>query len=360
MTHPALSISQLSKTYEGQQNSVLKDISLDVNEGEILALTGESGCGKTTLLRAIAGFEPIQQGSIHIGGREVAGNGKPVKPEDRSVGLVFQDLALFPHMTVRKNIGYGLRKVSSEDREARIREVLQLTDLQDYTDRYPHELSGGQKQRVALARALVVKPKLLLMDEPFSNLDEILRVKVRHEIRNILEKSKMTTVIVTHDSQDAFNLADSIAILKEGQIVQSGSPKEIYNQPVDPYVARFFGEISIVKGTKNGKMVTTAFGSLPIEIESSEMLLGLRPGILTVSDDHSKLKGVVSQVRFLGEFYEYLVTADSSGEHIHIRSAQDQYTVGDTVYFEADTDRIGLFQQDLYSVMYCVRHFVAQ
>lgn len=345
MTQKALSVKQLSKTYEGQQKPVLQDICLEVGEGEILALTGESGCGKTTLLRTIAGFEQIQEGTIAITGREVAGNGGFVKPESRGVGLVFQDLALFPHMTVRKNIGYGLNKIEKDEKEKRINEVLQLTDLHSFTDRYPHELSGGQKQRVALARALAVKPRLLLMDEPFSNLDEILRVKVRHEIRNILRKSRMTTIIVTHDSQDAFTLADSIAILKDGKVVQNGTSAHLYNEPVSPYVARFFGEISLIRGEAQRDSVKTAFGSVSVKVDRKEVLLGLRPGILSVTTDENQLSGTVVIARFLGEFYEYIVTGDNLEDHIHIRTAENRYNTGDTIYFSADAERIRVFNR---------------
>lgn len=339
----ALSVENLSKTFEGQKEPVLKDVSLLVEQGEILALTGESGCGKTTLLRTIAGFEPIQQGGISILDQLVSDSDKVVKPENRSVGLVFQDLALFPHMTIKKNIAYGLNRLSAEEKKQRITEVLELTGLSDYTDRYPHELSGGQKQRVALARALAVKPKLLLMDEPFSNLDEILRVKVRHEIKAILEKSEITTIIVTHDSHDAFNLADKIAILRNGEIIQYGTPKELYDQPVDPYVARFFGEISIISGAKQGEEIATAFGNIPLAVQKEHLTIGLRPGAIAVNSTDTLLKGTVTNVRFLGEFYEYIVSSKTSNEHIHIRSFNEQFQEGENISFSVAPDKIRLF-----------------
>ncbi|MEL6562259.1 MAG: ABC transporter ATP-binding protein [Bacteroidota bacterium] len=339
----ALSVENLSKTFEGQKEPVLKDVSLHVEQGEILALTGESGCGKTTLLRSIAGFEPIQKGGISILDQLVSDSDKVVKPENRSVGLVFQDLALFPHMTIKKNIAYGLNRLSADEKKQRITEVLELTGLSDYTDRYPHELSGGQKQRVALARALAVKPKLLLMDEPFSNLDEILRVKVRHEIKAILEKSEITTIIVTHDSQDAFNLADKIAILKGGEIIQYGTPKELYDQPANPYVARFFGEISIISGKKQGDEIATAFGNIPMTVQKERLTIGLRPGAIVMNADDNFLKGTVSNVRFLGEFYEYIVSSKTSDEHIHIRSFNEQFQEGEDISFSVEPGKIRLF-----------------
>lgn len=339
----ALSINGLSKTFEDQSKPVLTNVSLEVKQGDILALTGESGCGKTTLLRTIAGFEAIQKGTISILDHQVSSAKHIEKPENRSVGLVFQDLALFPHMTIKKNIGYGLNKLSSDEKERRIEEVLELTGLKEYIHRFPHELSGGQKQRVALARALAVKPKLLLMDEPFSNLDEILRVKVRHEIKSILEKSEITTIIVTHDSQDAFNMADRIAILKDGNIIQAGSPKELYDHPANPYVARFFGEISMVAGNKSKHGISTGFGNIPKAIETETVLVGLRPRALTVTSNKNDLQGIVSRVRFLGEFYEYTIKADTSDEHIHIRSFNERYHKGDTICFSVDINQVKLF-----------------
>ena len=198
---------------------------------------------KTTLLRSIAGFEPIQNGEISINDEIVSSRSKLTPAEGkRGVSLVFQDLALFPHMSVEKNIAFGLNKLPKAEQQSRIQEVLELTELTSYAQRYPHELSGGQQQRVALARAIAVKPKVLLMDEPFSNLDELLKVRVRSEIKAIIKKTGITTVLVSHDAQDSFEIADRIAILKGGVLQQVDTSLEIYTKPANPYVGRFFGE----------------------------------------------------------------------------------------------------------------------
>ena len=334
---PALEISQLTKTYPNATKPALDQVNLQVEKGEVLALTGESGCGKTTLLRSIAGFESVQSGNIRILGEEVA----DTKPEQRNVGLVFQDLALFPHMTVEKNIAYGLKKLDKAARKARIEEVLQLTGLSEYTNRYPHELSGGQKQRVALARALAVKPKILLLDEPLSNLDELLRVKVRQEILSILRSSGITTILVTHDAQDAFNMADRIAILKKGELIQVGTPENLFLQPVSPYVARFFGEISLLHGTQTPEGLKTSFGLLAYASDDSEVLLGLRPNAVQPTDTTGPLSGIVTQITFMGAFYEYILQAGHKDtEHLHLFRKQRDYEVGDEVYFTVSSEQV--------------------
>ena len=337
---PALELNQLSKTYRNAPKPALNGISLQVETGEVLALTGESGCGKTTLLRAIAGFESVDAGTIYISGEEVA----HVRPEQRNVGLVFQDLALFPHMTVEKNLAYGLQKLDQPARENRINEVLALTGLNDYTKRYPHELSGGQKQRVALARALAVKPRILLLDEPFSNLDELLRVKVRQEILSILRTSGITTILVTHDAQDAFNMADRIAILKDGELIQVGTPESLFMQPVSPYVARFFGEISILRGIKAEKGIRTDFGIFEYTSAWEEALLGIRPGAIDATSKKGSLYGIVTQSRFMGAFYEYILQAeDNNLEHLHLYSKRKEFQIGERVYFTVAPEQIILF-----------------
>ncbi len=339
----ALSIRDLNKKFEGAKDFVLKGISLEVNSGEILALTGESGCGKTTLLRTIAGFENIQGGSISILNETMSNSTKTVKPEARNVGLVFQDLALFPHMTVSKNIAYGISKLSNTERKVRTDEVMELTNLTGLEKRYPHELSGGQKQRVALARALVAKPKILLMDEPFSNLDEILRVKVRHEIKGILSKSGITTIMVTHDSQDAFSMADKIAILKNGKMIQIGNPIELYNQPQNPYVARFFGEISIISGVKKEGGIQTKFGLIQLKAAKNTIKIGIRPEAVSITTDEEKLKGKVNSIQYLGAHFEYQVAAEDGGEHIHLRSQHKLYEISDVIHFDLGIDRLIVF-----------------
>ena len=208
-----------------------------VENGTITALVGESGCGKTTLLRAIAGLEIPAKGCIAIDDRKVCDEELFIPPERRNIGLVFQDYALFPHLTVRKNVEFGLRKLKPRDREDRLLHMTELTGLSPYLDRYPHELSGGQQQRVALTRALVCKPQVLLLDEPFSNMDEPLKVKLRSEVKQLLKETHTTTIMVSHDIRDAFDIADRIVILKNGTIEQTGTRRELEEKPVNNYVS---------------------------------------------------------------------------------------------------------------------------
>ena len=227
---------------------VLQDIGLQVNEGDICCLLGPSGCGKTTLLQAIAGFTPLVAGQIELDDNCIAQPGAGVAPEARGIGMVFQDYALFPHLTVRENIGFGLKAFGRSERETRIREALDLVKMDALADRYPHELSGGQQQRVALARALAPKPRLLLMDEPFSNLDTELRRTLSREVRHILKTAGITAIMVTHDRDEAFVVSDRLGIMDQGRLLQWGTPAVVYHQPATPLVASFVGEGNWIEG----------------------------------------------------------------------------------------------------------------
>jgi len=222
-------------------------LSLEVAAGEILALLGPSGCGKTTTLRLIAGFETPDAGTVEIRGRRMAGDGAAVPPEARGVGIVFQDYALFPHLTVGDNVGFGLGRFERAARARRVAEVLELVGLAALRDRYPHELSGGEQQRVALARALAPVPALILLDEPFSNLDADLRAVMREEIQKILRLTATTAVFVTHDQQEAFTVADRVGVLHAGHLEQVDVPYEIYHHPATRFVAEFVGEADFLR-----------------------------------------------------------------------------------------------------------------
>lgn len=221
-----IKIKDLTFYYPGNKKPSLKDISLDIGEGEIVSIFGESGSGKSTLLRLLAGLEDKGSGIIEIGDRRVLGPGDFVHPEKRGVGMVFQDYALFPNMSVEKNVAFGLNRYSNEDRKKRVKEMLELVNLEDYAKKYPHELSGGQQQRVALARALAPAPGCLLLDEPFSNLDTDLQERIRGELKEILIKARVTTVFVTHDRADVRALADKVVVLSEGLLVKQGTVEE--------------------------------------------------------------------------------------------------------------------------------------
>ncbi|WP_298817669.1 ABC transporter ATP-binding protein [Chloroflexus sp.] len=257
----ALTIQRLSRRY-GSLIAV-RDVNLELEAGKFMALLGPSGCGKTTLLRLIAGFEQPDNGVIMIGGRTVVGPcGAGIPPEQRRVGMVFQDYALFPHLSVAQNVAYGLPR--SPDREARVQELLTLVGLADAGRRMPHELSGGQQQRVALARALAPRPALILLDEPFSNLDAGLRLAVRNEVRQILRREGATALFVTHDQEEALSIADLVGVMIGGQIVQVAPPRELYERPATRAVAAFVGETNFVPAEAHGSVAQSPLGPLPL------------------------------------------------------------------------------------------------
>ena len=272
-------LSGVSRSY-GPVRAV-KDLDLEVRRGEILALLGPSGCGKTTTLRLIAGFEAPDSGTVEVGGRTVAGPQANVPPEKRRVGMVFQDYALFPHLSVEQNVAYGLP--SGKKRNGRVEEVLALTHLEGLGDRMPHELSGGQQQRVALARALAPEPAVVLLDEPFSNLDASLRVRVRSEMREILRDAGATAVFVTHDQEEALSLADEVAIMMRGTVVQSAPPETLYHRPATREVASFVGEANFLPGTAHNDQVSCVLGDIPIVGNGEgEVEVMLRPEALVL------------------------------------------------------------------------------
>jgi iron(III) transport system ATP-binding protein len=259
----------------------VNDLDLEVRRGEILALLGPSGCGKTTTLRLIAGFESPDSGTVEVGGRTVTGPGTNVPPEKRRVGMVFQDYALFPHLSIEQNVAYGLP--GGKKRKGRVEEVLALAHLEGLGDRMPHELSGGQQQRVALARALAPEPAVVLLDEPFSNLDASLRARVRSEMREILRDAGATAVFVTHDQEEALSLADEVAVMMRGTIVQTAPPEKLYHRPATREVAGFVGDANFLPGTVEDGHVRCELGTIPIVGNGhGEVEVMLRPEALVL------------------------------------------------------------------------------
>lgn len=248
-----LKINHLAKSFDGEP--VLRDVSFELEQDELVAVLGASGSGKTTLLRLIAGFEMPSGGEIFLDSSLIATPNQIVPAEKRKIGIVPQDGALFPHLSVRENIAFGI--TNQKDKDARVKQLLALIELEDYADRKPHELSGGQAQRVALARALAPRPRLVLLDEPFSALDADLRVRLRLDVKRVIRKEGVSAILVTHDQEEALSLADRVAVLRDGEIVQIGTPTEIYNSPADVGIATFLGDSVLVDGfIENGKVVT--------------------------------------------------------------------------------------------------------
>ena len=253
----------VAKAFGGTE--AVREVSLDIPRGELFTVLGPSGCGKTTLLRLVAGFERPSAGEVRVGDRLVAGEGTWVPAERRRIGMVFQEYALFPHLTVERNIAFGLSRRErrrGDGAAPRARTALELVGLQHKAGRLPHELSGGERQRVALARALAPQPELVLLDEPFSGLDATLRADLRREVELILREAEATAVLVTHDQEEALSLADRLAVMRAGRIVQTGAPEDVYARPVDRWAAGFLGEVNVVSGVpRGGRAVETWLGS---------------------------------------------------------------------------------------------------
>jgi iron(III) transport system ATP-binding protein len=260
---PLIVLDRVSKTYQPGGPPAVNALSLSVEEGEIVALLGPSGCGKTTTLRLIIGFEAPDAGRIEIAGRVVADGRQLVPPEARGIGMVFQDYALFPHLTVVQNIAFGIKKLPAEERTRRTQRALRITEMEDLAGRYPHELSGGQQQRVALARAMAPGYEVVLLDEPLSNLDADLRAQLRGQVRRVLKKTHKTAILVTHDQDEAFQIADRVGVLNKGRLEQVGRPEEIYQIPATRFVADFVGAADFIPGTVLGEGIQTVLGLFP-------------------------------------------------------------------------------------------------
>lgn len=311
-------------------DSVLKGASLAINTGEVISLLGPSGCGKTTLLRSIAGLTRLDSGTVKLGDKMVSGPGIHMPPELRQVGMVFQDGALFPHLTVLQNIEFGLRR--HPEATTRACEVLELTSMSEYADRLPGTLSGGQQQRIALARALAPKPSVLLLDEPFSALDAGLRVQLRRDVREILREVDITSIVVTHDQDEAFSLGDRVAVMNKGRVGQVGTPNELYQTPVSPWVARFVGEANEFVGQVTDHRVTTIIGDVPFVCASdaamgaTEVRVAVRPEQLAVAPGGA---GTIESVEYFGHDARYEVAIADQRVGVRVHSAE--FAIGDRV-----------------------------
>ncbi len=283
MTAPVVELSDVGKRFGDVP--ALSGVSFTVSEGEIMSLLGPSGCGKTTVLRVIAGFEMPDQGEVTLGGTVVSGGGVQVAPERRRVGMLFQEYALFPHMTVEENVGFGLNRLSPEDRRVMLQRAMELVRLDGLEARYPHELSGGQQQRVALARTLAPQPVVVLLDEPFSNIDANLRTRMRVRVESILRDGGISAVFVTHDREEAFAIADRVAVMHEGRIEQIDTPQVVYHSPSSPEVARISGSANFIDGAIESGWAATEVGRLQWTSPDDRVQEGSSVWILAHPDD---------------------------------------------------------------------------
>lgn len=333
----AVDCSNLDKRFGDVQ--AVRSVSFSITGGQFMALLGPSGCGKTTVLRIIAGLEMPDAGTIAIHGRMVTGGAHFVPVHQRRVGMVFQDYALFPHMTIEQNIAYGLSQ--RNDKRARVNEMLALVGLGGLNQRYPHELSGGQQQRVALARALAPQPDILLLDEPFSNLDVALRIQVREDVQRILHEAGVTTILVTHDQDEATSLADQIALMFEGSIVQCGAPHELYEQPVSRRAAQFLGEANVLQGYAQGDSAKTALGSVPVRHPyHGDVDVLVRPERLVLKDVPQGTPARVKRCMYYGTHQDVWVELADSIQ-LKVRSSADAvWRIGDQVFVAIDGEAL--------------------
>jgi iron(III) transport system ATP-binding protein len=351
-----LKVSQVDVRYVGQSRSAVHGVSLQLQAGQIGVLIGPSGCGKTSLLRAIAGLEDLHAGQIELSNRVVSRQGFTEAPEKRRMGMVFQDYALFPHLTVSENIAFGIQGLQQSSQVKRIQEVLDLVGLSEVKLRYPHELSGGQQQRVALARALAPKPELLLLDEPFSNLDVDLRERLAVEIRAILKAANATALFVTHDQMEAFAIGDVIGVMQEGQLAQWADAYHLYHRPASRFVAEFIGHGVFIPGVRqsvNGRLeVNTVLGLLTDDHDPNEV--GLQDGSTCdvllraddiVHDDHASVKAEIVRKAFRGSEFLYTLRLQSGAIVLaHVPSHHDHH-LGEWIGIRAEVDHVVTFNQ---------------
>ncbi len=344
---------------------IVNGLSFDLQQGEIGCFLGYSGCGKTTALRALAGLEQSRGGTIVLNDQyltdKTAGNAFTVAPAKRGMGMVFQDYALFGHLSVAKNIAFGLNKWSAADKKARVAEMLSLVELTEHADKRPNELSGGQQQRVALARALAPKPKLLLLDEPFSNLDVVLRESLAMNVRDILKRTNTTAILVTHDQNEAFALADKVGVMDKGKLVQWATPSELYHEPINPFVAEFVGEGAMIDGIIKEGRVETALGDIYRRMEvhdesgqpqyckydypnGTPIKVLVRPDDIIHDDDSTQTALVIGRV-FRGANYLYRLQLDDGQTVLSLVASHHNHEIGSQIGILPILEHIVVFDE---------------
>lgn len=339
---PMLMIAGASRRFSDE--FTLGPLDLAIAPNEIIYLVGHSGCGKSSLLRLIAGLDTVEGGSIRLNGIELAGPTTFVEPEQRQIGFVFQDYALFPHLTVEENILFGLRRLPRPEAQSRVADMLALTGLSILGKRYPHMLSGGEQQRVALARALAPKPAVLLMDEPFSNLDRDLRDRIRQDTTELLRKTGTTAIIVTHDPEEALSGGDRVVLMKNGLIVQSGPGRELHNQPVDRYAAEFFCSFNKVPAIYRNGHLETVLGRFPCRLDladGSRAVAFIRPQAISPSRGKTAIAGKIVNRSFRGEIEQVELAVDGVDTSLVMRTTQP--TDGDIISVVIDPNRVLAF-----------------
>ncbi|MDR5658745.1 ABC transporter ATP-binding protein [Serpentinicella sp. ANB-PHB4] len=348
-----IELKGISKTYIGADEPAVKKLSLSVEKGSIITLLGPSGCGKSTTLRLIAGFERADSGSILLGGKVVSDQDTWIPPEKRGVGMVFQDYALFPHLNVFDNVGFGYK---AKDRKSRVNEVLELVNLKGFEKRYPYELSGGQQQRVALARALTRRPVVVLLDEPFSNLDADLRITMRIEVKRIIKEAGATAIFVSHDQKDALAISDKIVVMKDGLVQQIGTPREVYQNPENRFVASFVGQSTILEGVIDcdGQSVTTNLGTVQCsdshcKCVGEKVCISIRPESLQI-DEGGHIQGRVKQYTYTGESIDAIIsiiTEEGKTQDILVSTDPGQeLNIGDMIRFKVLPNCVAVVNND--------------
>ena len=335
------------KAIHGQQ-TVVNRVNIDLEDGEIGCLLGPSGCGKTTLLRTIAGLHNITHGEIYLGDTCLSSDNKNVPANKREIGMVFQDYALFPHLTIFENIAFGLSKKNKSEKQTRIEQLLNMIGLPDIADRYPHQLSGGQQQRVALARALAPKPKILLMDEPFSGLDVELRESLAREVRSILKQEGIGALMVTHNQNEAFAIADSVGVINEGKLLQWDTPYNLYHQPSHPFIADFIGQGMLIAGTVcDYKAVHTELGILKTHLPfgtsvGEKVSVLVRPDDI-LHDDNSDWKLEVVNRAFRGSHFLFTLKLANDEKLLCMSQSHHDHPVGSDIGVKLEMDHAIVF-----------------
>ena len=352
-----LILKNVSITYEDPRSvtgfiEAAHDISFSLSKGKIGCLLGPSGCGNTSILRAVAGFIGISEGEIWLHNQRIASPSDWLAPEKRSVGVVFQDYALFPHLTVAENVAFGLtqgRRMSGKSLPNDALEMIKLVGLEPHMNRYPHELSGGQQQRVALARALAPRPGLVLLDEPFSNLDIALRERLAREVRDILEETQTTAILVTHDQHEAFAVADEVGVLFDGRLAQWGDPYSLYHEPNSAAVARFVGEGALISGAQHGHRVNTPLGDLALKpcccnesAATKDVRVLLRPDDV-VHDDASELTARVVRKAFRGADFLYTLELANGEKILSLVPSHHNHDIDEPIGIRLEADHVVTF-----------------